>query len=307
MNSSGIGDRPDAPRIVDVRRNALDDGPGIRSVVFFKGCPLRCAWCQNPETLSPRAELQRVADRCNGCRACEPVCTRGAARPALVRQPGGTCDSCGACVEACATAARRVAGEYWDLDALAELLLRDEPFYRHSGGGVTLSGGEPTLFSRFSGELASRLASAGAHVLLQTCGHFDWRDFERWLLPHLSTVYFDLKLADRNAHRRHTGRGNSRIRDNLRRLADAGVDEILPRVPLVPGITDSRDNLGALATYLTELGLPRVALLPYNPLWIPKREALGLDMPYDRQEWMAAQDVDRCADVFRRAGLTVVA
>ena len=247
-----------------------------------------------------------MPERCSVCRRCEPACPCGVARPAREAQSPGSCRTCGACVDACAAAARRVAGEHHDLDELTALLLRDEPFYRHSGGGVTLSGGEPTVFPRYSGELAARLASRGVHVLLETCGHFDGAAFERHLLPHLSTVYFDLKLADDDQHRRHTGRGNARIRENLGRLVGRGDLEVLPRVPLVPGITDGAPNLRALAAVLLDLGLLRVALMPYNPLWVPKREALGFDLPFAHREWMEADELERCAGVFLQAGVAVV-
>ena len=203
-------------------------------------------------------------------------------------------------------AAMETPDEYRDLDELTALLLRDEPFYRHSGGGVTLSGGEPTLFPRYSGELAARLAPRGVHVLLETCGHFEWSAFERHLLPHLSAVYFDLKLADENEHRRHTGRGNVRIRENLERLVGRGDLEVLARIPLVPGITDGDANLRALAALLLDLGLLRVALMPYNPLWVPKREALGFDLPFAHREWMEADELERCAGVFLQTGVAVV-
>jgi len=294
-----------APWIVDVRRNALDDGPGIRSVVFFKGCPLRCVWCQNPETLSPRPELQRLPERCTACGACVSACPHNVARPATVDQDCERCRCCGACVEVCGAAARRIAGVRWDLDELTSLLLRDEPFYRHSGGGVTLSGGEPTLFPGFSGALAAALHGREVHVLLQPCGHFGWSAFEQHLLTHLSAVYFDLKLADDGDHRRHAGRGVRRIHDNLRRLAAVDDLDLLPRVPLVPGITDAPANLEALAALMIDVGLGRVALMPYNPLWVPKRRALGLETPYDHDQWMSGDAVSRSAAAFRTAGLAV--
>ena len=295
---------PPAPLVVDLKRNSLDDGPGIRSVVFFKGCPLRCEWCQNPETLSPRAELQRLPERCTGCRACEPACPRGVARPGGLPQPEG-CTACGACVEVCVGDARRIAGRAWEPAALVEALLRDEPFHRASGGGVTLSGGEPTLFLEWVADLAARLAARGTHVLLETCGEFDGDRFCELLLPHLGAVYFDLKLDDPEEHRRRTGRDNRRIRENLARLAREAPDRLLPRVPLVPGLTATPANLEALAAALRALGLARVALLSYNPLWIAKRRALGLDLPYAHAEWLPSGDVERCAEPFRRAGLEV--
>ncbi|MBI5500344.1 MAG: glycyl-radical enzyme activating protein [Deltaproteobacteria bacterium] len=302
---------PDVALIADIKRNALDDGPGIRSVVFFKGCPLRCVWCQNPECLSPAPQLQPLPERCTNCGACISACPHGAARPLaspaarpLASPP--PCRAWGACVPACPSAARRIVGTAWSPDALVEHLLRDRPFYDASGGGVTLSGGEATLHLEFAADLARRLAVRGVHVLLETCGWYDGERFERELLPHLGAVYFDLKLADGADHVRFAGRGNERILENLARLTRASRERLLVRVPLVPGITDGTANLRAIAGIVRALGLPRVALLPYNPLWLPKRRALGLDIPYERAEWMAAAEVEGCAEVFRATAIEVV-
>jgi len=206
---------------------------------------------------------------------------------------------------ACPAAARKLVGDEYDVEALAELLLRDEPFYRASGGGVTFSGGEPTQDPDFVGRLAERLVSRGVDLLLETCGHFAWEPFERHLLPHLQMVYLDLKLADAEQHRRYTGRGNSRILENLARLARCDQLLVLPRVPLVPGLTDTPENLEGIAEILVAYGLRRVALLPYHPLWVPKRRALGLELSYAHETWMPEAEVERCREVFRQAGVEV--
>ncbi len=297
----------DGPLVVDVKRGSLDDGPGIRSVVFFKGCPLRCVWCQNPETMRPRAEIQRLPGSCVGCRSCVDACPTGRARPATEAEPADRkCRLCLACVDACPSASRRVAGRAMPVDELVALLLRDAPFYRRSGGGVTLSGGEPALFTEHAGRVARELRARDVHVLLETCGLFDWDSFAVHLLPHLGTIWFDLKLADPARHERSTGRTNAIIHENLRRLVAASADrevELLPRIPLVPGLTDDADNLAALATLVRDLGLRRIALLPYNPLWIPKRRALGLTLEYAHADWMPAAEVTRCRDIMTAAGL----
>jgi pyruvate formate lyase activating enzyme len=296
----------DAPLVVDVKPNSLDDGPGIRSVVFFKGCPLRCSWCQNPEAIAPAREVLRDPGRCSACGCCREVCPAGRARPAGEREEG-PCEGCARCVEACPGAGRRIAGRGYAVDELAALLLRDEPFYRHSGGGVTFSGGEPALWPGYAGAVATRLAERGVHVLLETAGHYDSDAVESLLLPHLRAVYFDLKLVDPAEHRRHTGRGNERILENLRRLAAGrGPVELLPRLPLVPGITDTDENLAGVARLLVELDLPRVAALAYNPLWLGKRRGLGLELTYDRATWMSAGELERARERLRRGGLEVI-
>jgi pyruvate formate lyase activating enzyme len=297
----------DAPLVVDVKRGSLDDGPGIRTVVFFKGCPLRCAWCQNPETLDLRAEVQRLPSSCIGCRSCTAACPVDRARPAPEGEDAErSCRVCGACVDACPSAARRIAGEVIGEEELAARLLRDRVFWVRSGGGVTLSGGEPTLFSAAVGRLAARLRAEGVHVLLETCGLFPWESFARDLLPHLSAIYYDLKLADPERHRRWTGRDNVVIHSNLRRLAALRPGpELLARVPLVPGVTDDAENLRALAVLAREAGLSRLVLLPYNPLWIAKRQAFGLPMPYAHATWMSSEQIARCAAVVQSEGVEV--
>jgi len=299
-----MNDSPKAPLIVDIKRNSLDDGPGIRSVVFFKGCTLRCVWCQNPETLSPLPEIQRDETRCIACGTCTAVCRQGVARNAMEKEDASRCILCGECVEACPSNARRIAGTEYSVDEVVELLLKDEPFYRHSGGGVTLSGGEPAMYPAFVGEVAARLREKGVHVLMETGGQFDFEQVEKHLLPHISTIYFDVKLADPEQHKQYVGPDNRRIQENLKRLVS--FQDLLPRVPLIPGITDTDENLKSIAKLLADLGLTRVMLLPYNPLWLSKRRALGMDMPYSHDSFMSPEEIERCRGVFEKAGLTLV-
>ena len=292
--------------VVDIKRNSLDDGPGIRSVVFFKGCPLSCVWCQNPESLSPLAQLQRLSGPCLACGACRRACPREVARPVAEGEAAGGCKLCGACVEACPAGARRIAGTPYEREALVALLKRDAPFYAHSGGGVTLSGGEPTLHMRYVGALARRLKEEGIAVLLETCGVFGWKGFARHLLPHLDTIYFDLKLADAGRHRRYTGLDNGVILANLERLVASGFPDLMPRLPLIPGITDTSENLQGVAAIMGLLKLGRMALLPYNPLWLDKGRALGLELAYAHDSFMAAEEVARCREFMKQAGIEII-
>jgi pyruvate formate lyase activating enzyme len=293
------------PLIADIRRNALDDGPGIRSTVFFKGCPLACVWCQNPETLSAKAEIQRRTGACIGCQTCAAACPAGAVTfvGAERGHDRGLCRVCGTCVESCPPGALRVVGTAYAVDALVALLLQDEPFYRNSGGGVTFSGGEPTLHLAYLVEVAAALKAHNVHLLLETCGLYRAEPFETNLLPRLDMIYFDLKLADPAIHRRFTGQDNSVILGNLGRLVERVPDRLLVRLPLVPGITDTEANLKGVATVLKELGVNRLALLPYNPLWLDKRKELGLSADYTHDRFMGPEELQRCRTAMSLEGI----
>jgi pyruvate formate lyase activating enzyme len=268
------------PLITEVKRHSLEDGPGIRSVVFFKGCPLRCLFCQNPQTQRAEAEIAVFAEACVGCGACAAACPRDAvdlARPGRIHRD--RCDACGECVTVCPGRGLRIVGARHSPEALAAVLLRDLAYYRHSGGGVTLSGGEPTFFPDFLEALLGHLAPHGVHVALQTCGEFDYEVFSRKILPGLDLIYYDLKIADPVNHRKVTGKGNDRILSNFRRLVAEARVPVHARIPLVPGLTGDRANLEALVGILREAGARDVTLLPYNPLGLGMAERLGRPRP----------------------------
>jgi pyruvate formate lyase activating enzyme len=247
------------PLVFQIRRFSIDDGPGIRTTVFFKGCPLACVWCHNPEGMSPRREMVIDHALCIGCGECQRVC------PQVALTVTGGCTACGICAAACPAAARRVCGSHYPVESLMEILLRDRHFFESSGGGVTLSGGEPTLRMEYAGELARSLRNQGIHVALQTCGYFPWEAFQSRLLPHVNLVFYDLKLIDPAEHLEFTGVGNRLILENLRRLKASGGPEIIVRTPLVPGITDTPANLGRIRAFLEKAGIHDHRLLPFNP------------------------------------------
>lgn len=267
------------PLLLEIKGNALDDGPGIRSVVFFKGCPLSCVWCHNPESRRRAPELSFDASACvAGCTRCVAVCQPGAIRPG-VSVDRDACTLCFDCVPVCPSGALRQLGHPASLAELLESVRADKPFFDASGGGVTFSGGEPTLAMDFLAELAAACRAEGIHTLLETAGHFRWAPFERDVLPHLDAIYYDLKLFDAGAHRRYCGCDNDRILANFARLAalaEAGGFELLPRIPLVPGITATEANVTAIGRFLLDLGVGRVRLLDYNPTWVDKCGQLGI-------------------------------
>jgi pyruvate formate lyase activating enzyme len=290
-----------APLIVEVARYRLEDGPGIRSVVFFKGCGLRCSFCHNPEAQEFHAEVVRAEQRCILCGACAGACVSGAIRPS---SPGhierDACTRCGACADACPAGGLRRIGTSQSPEALAEVLLRDRHFYLVSGGGVTLSGGEPVLFPHYLAELLPRLGSQGVHVLLETGGHFaDYDVFRSLVLPHLDAVDFSLKLVDPDAHRVMAGQDNELILRNLRLLAAEPRVKLTVSIPIVPGVTDTNANLEAAAELLRELGVATVRLLPYNPLGAQMAVSRGRPAPPLPRSFMTPAEYERVVARFR--------
>lgn len=297
---------PTRPLILEIKGNSLDDGPGIRTVVFFKGCPLDCSWCHNPESKKTVAELSFDAVECVDCGECIEACAKGA----LSRETPGRverlmCDVCGACVDVCPSRALSVVGRKMDVQDIIRAVEKDMPFFETSGGGVTLSGGEPTMFMDFCSRLLVGLEELGVHTIVETCGLFDMARFEEHVLPHVNSVYYDLKLIDGESHRRECGTPNDRILENFRHLAGlkkAGAADLLARVPLVPGITATGENLRAVRALLDECGLERVALLEYNPLWPDKAAKIGRPEPFPgveaMRQWMPREQIEACRAVF---------
>lgn len=264
------------PLLLPLRRFALDDGPGIRSTVFFKGCPLSCVWCHNPESMSGKCEIAFYPRRCIKCGECSGVCPESAISMGdSGRINRDICAACGGCCEACPALALERMGEYVPPDKLVELLLRDQHFYEASGGGVTLSGGEPTFYADYLEKVLTKLKRQHIHIAIQTCGLFDFELFSTRFLTKIDLIFYDIKLFAPDLHLRYTGVDNRVILNNFARLARVAREKMIPRVPLVPGITATRENLSDIASYLHELGYERGELLPYNPGGIDKRRALG--------------------------------
>ena len=281
------------PLVVDIKRNSLDDGPGIRTTVFFKGCPLRCVFCHSPETQEVCVEIGFSGSRCIGCGRCAEVCPVDAIDFMLPgRIDRSRCDRCGRCVDACPSGGLRLIGTYYDVERLSEILLRDQSYYRHSGGGVTLSGGECTLHVHYLERLLERLKARGLHVTLETSGHFDYDTLAGKVLPQVDLIYFDVKFIDSGLHRRYTGKTNERILANLRRLLRARNTLVQVRVPLVPGVTATRENLSAIVDFLCEAGAESITCLPYNPMGIGMAEGLGRQKPALPERFMTQEEED---------------
>jgi pyruvate formate lyase activating enzyme len=290
------------PLIVDIKRHSLEDGPGIRSVVFFKGCPLRCVFCQNMEAQRPDAEIAFVAARCVGCGDCVSACPVSAIDlAAFGRIDRQRCDVCGRCAVVCPSSALALMGRSYSTHELVEYLLRDEPYYRRSGGGVTFSGGECTLYPDYLEALARALRARAIHLTVETCGEFAGPVFVDRLLPLVDLIYFDLKFAEPALHLAHTGRDNHRILDNLALLMEKAPERVEVRIPLIPGITATQENLAGLAACLRARGVRRATLLPYNPLGRTMAVQLGRLEPPTPKGFMTQEEQSSAIAMFEAA------
>ncbi len=273
--------------VFDIKEFAVFDGPGIRTTVFLKGCPLRCQWCHNPEGLSPEPQLMTSPGACTHCGACKKVC------------PHESCTACGACIPACRLGLRRICGQTYTATALAARLMKDAPLLLQTGGGITFSGGEPLLQWPFVADVIDLMP--GVHIAIETSGYVPDSVFES-AMGKASLIMMDIKLMDAQKHRHYTGVDNAGILRHAALLCQGSTPFII-RIPLIPGVNDSPENLDATAAFIAGAKkLIRVELLPYHQTAGAKYEMAGMQY---RPEFDVHQPPLATTEPFERRGIQV--
>lgn len=308
QDSSGTLSIPVATRnsgvVFNTMRFSVHDGPGIRTTVFLKGCPLRCQWCHNPESQDFRPRLMLFAERCRVCGECVAACPQhGISAPVNGLKIPETCDGCGCCAEVCVAEAREIVGRRTTVAELMEELRRDVVFFDESGGGITISGGEPLAQPAFTRGLLAACRESGIHSILDTCG-FATPEVFASVSELADLVLYDLKIMDSQMHERLTGVPNATILSNLRSLAGTG-KPVIVRFPLIPGVNDSGSELAALSSFVRSCGISRLDILAYHGTGAGKYVRLGLHSPAGVFVEPPAARLAEVAGIFRREGVNV--
>ncbi|KZL91025.1 glycyl-radical enzyme activating protein [Clostridium magnum] len=289
--------------IFDIQRFSVHDGPGIRTIVFFKGCPLSCRWCSNPESQCMEPQVMFIPHNCIGCKKCYEICSKGAIDfnlPSRVDQ--NKCVKCGKCVESCYAGALNLAGSMRTVRELLIELKKDNIYYRRSGGGITLSGGEVTAQPEFAEELLKGCKENNWHTAIETTAFTNPSVLER-ILPWLDLVMLDIKHMDPNKHLEYIGQSNDLILQNAKLIAQFGAPLII-RVPVIPGVNSDEKNIKATANFAASLkSVKELHLLPYHRLGQNKYEYLGYNYIMKDLQPPTKEEINNLKDLVKKCGL----
>lgn len=294
--------------VFNIQKFSIHDGSGMRTLVFMKGCPLSCLWCSNPESQSRELQIMDVRKNCISCGACYAVCPSRAISEKDFEIDRALCSRCGACTQKCYAGAKKSVGQWYSVGEIMETIEKDAIFYRNSGGGVTVGGGEPAMQSEFTAELFKACHAVNIHTAVETCGYSPWSSIKR-IFEQADQVFFDLKHMDSGQHKKLTGVDNGRILQNAQKLAQME-KEIIFRLPLIPGQNDSLENVRRTGEFAASLmqGQSHVSIeiLPYHNLgqdkyqWLSEEYTLG-DIRAPEEEY-----VENCRRLLKGLGCKVI-
>ena len=271
--------------VFNIQKYSIHDGDGIRTTVFFKGCPMTCKWCHNPESQSYRPSILQNTEKCTSCQKCTTICPEGAItyEDGKLKTSEEKCKLCEKCIDGCINNAREIVGKYYSLDEIMKEIEKDKLFYEQSGGGITLSGGEiMTQDMDYIIKILKKCHRLGYRVNIDTCGHAKFENFEK-ILPYVDTFLYDIKHMDNDIHRELTGVGNELVLGNLRKLSENGA-KINIRMPLVEGINSTDEHIDEIIAFLKELKIYKINLLPYHNTGKSKYEKLNITYEGDNYE-----------------------
>lgn len=297
MNKSGI--------IFNIQKYSLHDGPGIRTTVFFKGCPLSCWWCHNPESQNPQIQLMHFSSKCNSCGKCEPKCPTSAITVAdgKFSLERSKCIACGKCEDVCTQAAMEITGRNISYEELMKEIKKDQIFYDQSKGGVTFSGGEPLMQPEFLLEALKGCQAVGIHTTVDTCLFAKWSIVEE-IAKYTDLFLVDLKHMDSDVHKKYTGVPNEIILENIKKLSDMG-KRMFIRIPIIPGVNDSDDVINRTIDFLKGLKFEQVNLLPYHKIGMDKYTRLEEEYKLKDMEEPSMEHMTKLAEVFKNHGIKV--